>query len=140
MTTPQDATEALRAALRVATHSPHDQDGEPIEGFPVCSVCGAIQTEPSVSVEATWEAFDAEWTALVQAGGPDLGLDLMNVMGRHRPLIEAALRAESVPTGLDVVLLARLIKQVTYGGGETLGNAAQDAQEIAEMYAEASRA
>lgn len=34
----------LTKALAVATHSPHDQDGEPNEGFPVCSVCGAIQT------------------------------------------------------------------------------------------------
>jgi hypothetical protein len=39
----------LTTALRVATHSPHDQTGEPNEGFPVCSVCGAIQTEPSGS-------------------------------------------------------------------------------------------
>ena len=39
-----EVIENLKVALRVATHSPHDQDGEPIEGFPVCSVCGAIQT------------------------------------------------------------------------------------------------
>ena len=36
--------ERLTRALRVNTHSPHDQAGDPIEGFPVCSVCGAIQT------------------------------------------------------------------------------------------------
>jgi hypothetical protein len=37
----------LTQALRVATHTPHDQDGtpDPDSGFPVCSVCGAIQTE-----------------------------------------------------------------------------------------------
>ncbi len=42
---PRDAViERLTQVLRVANHKPHDQDGEPIEGFPVCSVCGAIQT------------------------------------------------------------------------------------------------
>lgn len=35
---------------------------------------------------------------------------------------------------IDVSYLAYLIKQVTYGGAETFGNARQDAQEIAEMY------
>lgn len=34
----------LAAAVRVSDHEPHDQAGEPVEGFPVCSVCGAIQT------------------------------------------------------------------------------------------------
>lgn len=34
----------LEAALRVAHHTPHDQLGKPNEGFPRCSVCGAIQT------------------------------------------------------------------------------------------------
>ena len=45
---PRDETiERLTRALRVASHSPHDQAGEPVEGFPVCSICGAIQTDPS---------------------------------------------------------------------------------------------
>ena len=34
----------LQQALLVASHEPHDQAGDPVEGFPVCSVCGAIQT------------------------------------------------------------------------------------------------
>ncbi len=34
----------LTRALRVAHHKPHDQLGKPDNGFPVCSVCGAIQT------------------------------------------------------------------------------------------------
>lgn len=37
----------LKQALRVATHSPHDQSCEPNEGFPTCSECGAIQTDPT---------------------------------------------------------------------------------------------
>lgn len=36
--------ERLTTALRVSDHKPHDQDGEPVEGFPACSICGAIQT------------------------------------------------------------------------------------------------
>lgn len=41
------AIERLKRALRVAAHKPHDQAGEPDpeSGFPVCSVCGAIQTQ-----------------------------------------------------------------------------------------------
>ena len=35
----------LRQALRVASHANHNQDGQPVEGFPVCSECGAIQTD-----------------------------------------------------------------------------------------------
>lgn len=40
-----ERVERLKRALTVASHSPHDQKGEPIEGFPVCSECGAIQTD-----------------------------------------------------------------------------------------------
>ena len=40
----QPVINALQQALRVARHSPHDQAGNPVEGFPVCSACGAIQT------------------------------------------------------------------------------------------------
>lgn len=43
--------ERLQTALRVAAHSPHDQAGEPVEGFPVCSVCGAIQTKVTGETE-----------------------------------------------------------------------------------------
>jgi hypothetical protein len=43
-----EVIERLTRALRVSAHSPHDQDGEPIVGFPVCSVCGAIQTTEGV--------------------------------------------------------------------------------------------
>lgn len=42
----EEAVERLTRALRVAYHSPHDQAGEPSEGFPVCSACGAIQVDP----------------------------------------------------------------------------------------------
>lgn len=40
----QPVIDRLQQALRVAHHEPHDQGGEPVEGFPTCSVCGAIQT------------------------------------------------------------------------------------------------
>jgi hypothetical protein len=47
------ANERLTRALRVATHSPHDQKGEPNEGFPTCSECGAIQTGGSPTMPDT---------------------------------------------------------------------------------------
>lgn len=42
---PRDVLARTQQALRVAAHRPHDPSGEPIEGFPVCVVCGAILTE-----------------------------------------------------------------------------------------------
>jgi hypothetical protein len=46
----------LTQALRVASHKPHDQDGEPNEGFPTCSVCGAIQTGEAADTSGLREA------------------------------------------------------------------------------------
>lgn len=41
-----DTVDRLQRALRVAAHNPHDQDRtDPDSGYPVCSVCGAIQTD-----------------------------------------------------------------------------------------------
>jgi hypothetical protein len=45
----EERIERLTTALRVASHEPHDRDGEPVEGFPTCSVCGAILTGPAAS-------------------------------------------------------------------------------------------
>jgi hypothetical protein len=77
----QPVIDRLQQALRVAAHSPHDQAGEPVEGFPVCSVCGAIQT-------------DAERAARAPEGGADDGgpvplVSLFRELEACKPLYEA---------------------------------------------------
>jgi hypothetical protein len=47
----------LQQALRVASHEPHDQAGAPIEGFPVCSICGAIQVDEAASSRTEYTPF-----------------------------------------------------------------------------------
>ena len=72
-------------------------------------------------LEAAWQAFEVEWTAVVRAGQPDLGLDLMNAMGRHRATIEAEAREQGYEKGKrDAVLVG-----IRQGRADALREAAE---------------